>query len=587
MPLLKKLVFALAIVLSGCSILKQDPEQKVKDFLATFQHDLDYPDSVVLQHFDTKQSKESIVSAIRVLKNEESQFVYCKVDFTQANIEFGPDSIKVVVQTEFLVDTLGVTSNTPVPITMWLVSTRNKLSIVKLDAIDFYNNFLSTKDDVEWQVNEQEIMAQYQAKLDIAQILKAKFDTVVYMTDYNDKTYFYVANGPWDEEDTYQNKMGIVDTGGNTIIEPEFSFIGNPGLLGGNMVEVNLHGYVGVYTMDGKKLVEPEYNWIMPLFSDGAFAIVKQDTVIGYLDKHFTFYVGFPSKEAEDHYKKFEFLSDLGSIEYTTKTLLEKPHKDVFGSGVLYTPAYLAATGIFKNKYDGLTMSDNSYRAYTQKVEANNTFLASITNKINAIITTLSYNYLEGRQQFYEESEISFVDADGQFVLSGIRLSSADVSYQLIDSTLLEVRAAYEPGDWDVPYDEDYIDVGLPDYQYFRIEDGTLVPLTSERTYSFTEFVAIDSSYLSGSFTRMNPDIGDVETNNFLSVQTLERMRNEILAHNGYAFADQALHDYYAEYKWYRPENGNIDQVIVGMSEIDRKNVEFLERMIGALGKSA
>src|SRR5690349_88005 len=72
----------LVAVVAACSVLKKENSEKdIRVFLTTFQSSLGSSDDEILKFFETRQSKEAILSAVKVLQNKEHEFIECLASF--------------------------------------------------------------------------------------------------------------------------------------------------------------------------------------------------------------------------------------------------------------------------------------------------------------------------------------------------------------------------------------------------------------------------------------------------------------------------------------------------------------------------
>jgi hypothetical protein len=96
-----------------------------------------------------------------------------------------------------------------------------------------------------------------------------------------------------------------------------------------------------------------------------------------------------------------------------------------------------------------------------------------------------------------------------------------------------------------------------------------------------TDFVKMDSSYITGPFDFYSSR--GMDSRQYLMNETLEVMRNEILASYGYIFSDRNTDLHFRAFAWYNPQHENISEVESLLSENDRHNLKFLERILGPL----
>src|SRR5262249_49792530 len=132
-------------------------------------------------------------------------------------------------------------------------------------------------------------------------------------------------------------------------------------------------------------------------------------------------------------------------------------------------------------------------------------------------------------------------------------------------------------------YEETWEEINLPTYSYFQIgPDGTVTQLEPHRLFPETEFVKLDSTYLTGDFRVYDPDIQDNRTAHFLSIKTVTLMRDEILASYAYRFPDEERIKLFQDLKGarYSPTFESIDEFAEGMTAIDKHNLAFLNKII-------
>ena len=253
------------------------------------------------------------------------------------------------------------------------------------------------------------------------------------------------------------------------------------------------------------------------------------------------------------------------------------------GRGIVVPPTYFVQTGVLDEIISDIYTGENSFGwGGIEKIETEGSMFEKISDKFSALLVMLNDHYLEGREGFYQRTNLTFVDDQHQLTTS-FTMPSGKISFNRIDSTLMEVRLSregesnryegeMEDDQWDVPF-----------YQYFRIENGSVTQLKSRRSYRFTEFVRIDSSYLEGTFHIWEEESGTVKTQDFPFTQSLEWMRNEILADYGYDFADPETKKHFSYYEWYKPTHSSYGDIYGLMSETDLHNLQFLEKIIGTL----
>jgi hypothetical protein len=581
--------FLILLIVYACSVLKkEDSNQEVRDFLVDFQASLLNSEDIVLKQFDAQQSRESLISAIRILQNKEHEFIVCESSFNAATIDLSGEFIQVTVPVAFRSRSLEEEYHENTSIIMWLQPKRKSYAIAKLDAVEFYNTFAKIKNEMQWTVEREREFQKREPVYALAKTLEANFDSLIWFTTYREKKYFYAVVGNWTnwfdqyaaKRPAMDAKVGLIDESGEVIVPIAYSLVGTLGFSHADIVEVNQDGKYGYFDLSSRREVIPAlYDLIIPYGRDGAKVIVKSDSAYGYYDEQYQFTAGFPNDDAAAYVKSFKFIPANLHIDIESYALSEIPRRDHAGDGIVVMPSYLAATGVFEEVLHGISPTEFPLNGYTDYVETKNSVLVTITESMRALVTTIKERYLDGREEFYEHNNLVFIGPN-EDTLSVTKLySKGDVSFRSIGA-LLEAKTLadefwYEGADW-----ED----AVPNYHYYLIgDDLQVMPLRSKRNFKMTEFVKLDSSYLTGDFQRLNPESGETMATSFLSVNTMQYMLNEILASYGVKFFHQdGQYDQFPQYK--NISEKTRDEIASTLSEIDAHNVAFLERMIEMAG---
>jgi hypothetical protein len=582
------LLIVIITIVAACSVLtKEDPEQNVRTFLTNFQQNLGKSDQAILRQFEVKQTPEAVMAVIRILQNKE-QYMLCEAQISQANLSMGPNEIKVVIPALFKMN--GVESNDTVStqLVMWLQPKNKTYVISRLEGEEFYQAFTGLKNRNEWEIERKAVIDSRVWTYEKARDLETKFDSVIWFATYGKDKYFYVVEGAWTnyfanyETRGRRNeniKMGLADINGDLVIPMEYDLIGTIAFEQADLVEVMKDGKVGYFDINKKQVVvEPKFDMIIQYNTQDIFAIVKSDTTFGWLTKGFEYRSGFPTAQAEEWFNKYEFLPKNLKLMAGSHVFCEIPNADNAGYGILIPPAYLVKNGIFDEIEGGISTTEFPFNAGVEYKETKGTWLQKITDGISAVVTSMNERYLEGREEFYSSSKIAFVN-DKHDTLTVDQISGTEISIRAVDSTLLEVKT---------PHDYWFMENGvcqesnLSMHTYFAIANGGIKKLESKRLFPQTEFVKLDSSYLTGQFhVYVREDEGEKITT-FLSLMTLTSMRDEILAANGYSFPGTEKGERYDK-SWYNPRFDNIEQFREMLTEIDRHNLTFLDNVINAL----
>jgi hypothetical protein len=581
---------------AACSILKrEDPEKKIRRFLTEFETSLHGDDVGIMALFTTTQSKEAIISAIRVLQNRDQAGVKCSSNFDQATISIEDRGIRIEIPATISADTLEVSQSVQTALILWVKPEKNSFSISEIEGTEFYNQYSNVKYYLSEATMQSDLLEHHKKYIETARRLGQTYDSVVWVTNYAGSDYYYVVKGRWSPPENGMSggdyDMGLVDEDGKVIVPLENNLVGTIGFDIANVVEVRRAGYVGYYDLEGRSIIPAEYDWIVPYEEGTAFAIVKKDTLYGWFNDKYQFKAGFPTEEARKHVMEFKYLPDNLTLNSDGTSLCEIPAEDGFGSGILMPPSYLTSGGYFKEVLQGFSMKNGSWRGNTESVAIAHTFFDKIADQFSLLIVTITERYVDGRSSFYQNREASFVTNDGQLAASASNLISDQLTFTMIDSTTLEIRAENltdgsdffgegDGGEGEVSEDE----INRPQFVYYST-DGALTPKVSNRQFPCTEFAYLNESYVTGSFLYYSNASKGFETRTILSDETLKLMRNEILASYGYIFPDEETRHAFSYCKWYQPHHSSVSEFENEMTEIDRQNLKFLEKYLGPISK--
>lgn len=594
------------LIIAGCSTTKtNDYEENVRAFIDQFEKNLAASDAVIMQQFklqptDGNITEEGILKAIRIMQNREqdTDSMVCAVNFTGAMISQEAATVRVELVAEFK-------SLDPVyPLTkdsrfvLWLTSSDGTLTITKIDATGFYNDYREAVRTLSNQKNHERVLASLQLHLQQAHKLQETYDTVAWFTHYNDSIYYYVANGnftnyfvEYEAKHPHNFTMGLVSETGRVIVPPSFDLVGTIGFTKEDVIEVKKDGLVGHYNLEGKELIPAQYDFIIPFEADNVYALVKRDTLNSWFDASFAYHAGFPSKEAEKYIREFGYLSTATLISKDVNTITKILHPDHVGHGMVMPASYWVTTGILREIQSEINLGEEAAGTEseyygTEYIKTQGSIFERISENLSALFVMIEGSYLGGREDFYRYKTLTFVDNAGG-VVGRDNLYSGENTLKRLDSTLLELKTTVtateaeeywdmgdEPGDWNPPQ-----------FKYFRIsaETNKVLALESNRRFACTEFVKMDSSYLTGEFVYWDSTQRTTVTRDFASNETIIEMRNEILAAYGYSFTDPKVIEQFKYSKWYIARHEQYEDFWDELTEIDKHNLEFLESMIGTL----
>jgi hypothetical protein len=580
------LIPVFVLVAGACSVLKkEDPEKNIRDYLLSFQSTLSKSEDEVLKEFETKQTREVLLTAIRVLQNKQHEFIVCEPAFGMAAITLSEDQVKVEVRVTFRSQNLDENYAESTLLTLWLKPNKKSYVISKLDAEEFYKVFAKMKNDMEWEVEREREYVARDPMYKLARVHENNFDSVIWFTKYSNKNYFYVVSGSWDNWfTTYDRprpdltaKMGLIDEGGEVVIPIEFDLIGTIGFDYKDIVEVEQNGKLGWFDISSRKLVIPvAHNIIIPYKHSAGKCIVKTDSTYGWYSNSFEYKPGFPDATAEQWVNEYKFIPTNLHLDGGEFSLCEIPLKEQAGYGIIVMPSYLVKTGVFKQVICGISPTEFPLNGYIDYVETTGSILQTISKSVSALVTTIKGRYLDGREEFYTHSNLVFVGEKHDTLSVTTLYSSGELYFKKIDS-LLEVKSIPDGSFFE---EGSEISDAVPIYNYFRLTENIKVQkLESKRTFPQTQYVKLDSSYLSGDFSRYNYENDTNEKYDFLSLPTIKFMRNEILASYGVKFTSEG----YELYSFKELEPKTEEEVIDELSETDSHNVKFLDKIIQLL----
>jgi hypothetical protein len=577
-----------ASVFAACSVIKnEDPAQGVRTFLVDFQASLTKSDQDILQYFRVTQSRDAVLSVIKILQNKDKD-VSTSVQFGQADITVEEPGYRITIPATFKLSGDESSDKDETTLVLWVTVEDKSFIITQFQGEEFYQAFTSFKNSNGWEIARNSAMESRLWVHEKARELETKFDSVIWYTTYGKDNFFYVVEGEWKNYFLdYENKagrnpnvkMGLADSNGELIIPIAYDLVGTIGFERTGLVEVKRSGKVGYFDLDKKELVlAPEYDVIIPYTdANSCFAIVKKDTLYGWVTRNFEYHDGFPNERAKEIIDNYEFLPKNLRLKGGDQAFCEIPNKEYIGNGIVMPSTYLVANGLFKEIEGGITTTEVPMNAWTEYKETKGTLFTKISDELSAVVTLINERYLEGREEFYESNQVVFVNSRRDTV-GQAKISGGELSIRTIEPQLLEVTTPEDGWFMENDASEEY---NLTHYGYFAVaENGSVVKLESKRLFAQTQFVKLDSSYLSGSFNVYNQELGGKQTTDFLSLKTVTSMRDEILGDYNYAFPKD-YHPGTGDWKLFEPEY--TDHYLESMTEIDRHNLHFLDEVIKAM----
>jgi hypothetical protein len=584
---MKNLIIATVMLAIACSGIGQKSiESKASDYLREFEQAVAKSDSAALKFFNSTQSQSSIVAALKYLRNPEPENVNAVPNFSSPLVLWDNDGLRAIVHVSI---SAADGTHADVPVIFWLKREQGNFSIDRMEAEKFYSYYVASlvkaRAARELAANTKRI----ERYLTIAKSLRQTYDSVLWYVAQDTSTFFYVVKGSWQEPNDNEElrtelyDMGVVGWNGKVIVPVRYDLISTPGIFEKGLFEVQQAGKIGYYTLDGKEVVPARYDQSIPYSNGNSFAIVKSDSVHGWLDKQFNFHDGFPSDHAKTFYTSYNFLSTNLDISDSTYSLCRIPSPDYIIYGSIVPPAYLVEYGLlsrFENHFlinERLTEEDR-YSEGMQYIRQEGFSVFDLSNTIKLLVSTFKNRYIGGREEFYYTNRLTLVNDSLNFSSRAEISYAKTVQFRKISDEILEVRKYYDS--WEP---DEYLCTTCPSYAYFKITlNNGLEEIKDYSQLNSVRYAYLDSSYFVGTFKVWNIDKNDrIDTVDFVPLGYVEALRDEILAINGYKFQNQQTQDRYDHEKWYVAKDISYDAIMESAPDRDRHNLKFLEQILG------
>ncbi|PJJ79112.1 YARHG domain-containing protein [Mucilaginibacter auburnensis] len=475
-----------------------------------------------------------------------------------------------------------------------------------------YENYVRSKTLKDVDIYSPETLEAFAA----ADKLKARFDSVIWFSHVNGKTYYYVVYGKWDLytlnsdiDSPLPYKIGLVGPDMKTILPAEFDLIHHIGGTFPDMIEVEKGHKKGFYNISGKEMLPVKYDQIFPISGEGEnIAALRMGDYMYWLKSDYTVSEPTDIKMADilpRLNKTGSFSMTNGGYQNLTEFNSREEHNSIY-----IPPSYMVDLNLlpvfktFKNPLRRNVEYGDASENYivTKDVIQNN---IAVDGDSGGWLQTLFYNirdyYLGGRTEFYDRKNIVLVDnkhnrvytaslstdysPDGTQSLEGPCNVS---SIRAITDSLFEVKVG------SVLYVELYDTTktvsGGPYYHYLAIKGNKLVNLTTKRIFSFTKFVKMDDSYLEGCYLLDTYDHAAKKNSSKrmdqLTDEMLRYIKNEIYADYSYKFSDKRWEQVFSYQDMYHyNENGEAQyaqSVTDSLTSIDKYNINFIDQKLKA-----
>jgi hypothetical protein len=416
--------------------------------------------------------------------------------------------------------------------------------------------------------------------------LQQHYDTVVFFTEVNDNVLFYVANGAWvypypydgEQSDGGKYKMGVVTADCKVVVPVEYNKIYNPGGTIPGLIEVELNGLRGLYSVKGEQIIPAEYQGIFPTNAPGAIAQLKKDSVYGWLSEK-----GQVSFDAGSHKDKSLFISPIESKSVLSWQFKYPGEIDVLidmngdseeCAGIIIYPSFIRDLGITDVAHPWVLNDVNELGMGMTDTEIKFEHAESLSDKLFGLVSFFMESGADARGYQFSENDLMILDNSMTKIDHLENLISN--SFQQDPCGNLRTGPAYKVIDKGLFEAND----GHGNYKYFKVNDyGKVEQQLTDRKYAFTKFVKISDEYFNGCRYEGIPyeDKAYEKTNivviTGLSVDDLDVMRNEIFAEYGFIFKSPKWKQYFEKQPWYKPRFDNVDDQL---TEIDKYNIKFI-----------
>lgn len=568
-------------------------------------------------YFEDKQKSKLVKVLLSVLTNKTNTGGKAKPIFkVSLNTE---DALITVVNPEFAT-ALVVTSfnhdNLPTEKSSLLFTIHKidnkQYKITQVNATDFVKDYIAYQNKVvNKTIPEKDIYSPITlAAFKTAEQLKARYDSVLWFDHINNKTYYYVVKGKLPENFYYMDerkinhddfKIGLVNPELKEIIPAEYDLIHNINGTIEGLIEVEKADKRGLYNLDGKLVVQVEYDQIYPLKAGENLAVLKNGENFFYLKADTTL-----SEKIAD-FKIADIVSQIKTLGQSY-TLTEESSKNVMeynsrtqGTSLIIPPSYLTGLEILPKFID---FPNPLRKIFSNEDEDGGEGSRSIAvafdgdkndddaNWFQSAYYTIVNDYLGGRGGLYTSKNLLVVDKKHNQILgfnTSIDLGEGEGSGSLsstckesstraINDSLFEFKSSsyfYQP----LLNEDETLEEG-PSYHYLQVKNGKLVDLKSERLFP-TQFIKLDDSYLQGCYTIITGPYKSSKktTMDHVNQSLLQYMKNEIYASYKYKFKNPKWNDIF-EYRFSQGDttrNANVDD---SLTTIDKYNISFINNKL-------
>ena len=613
------LVFAI-LLLPRCKSSLTAQKTEVSAFLTAFNKSTkaNNTDSLV-DYFDNGRQNPAFNRLVNLLTgrtgfNGDSKAIAAiNLDVDGSDIKFINDDVSVAhIPVKFSHDSLS-DKQSVLTLTIHKVLP-HKYKIMVVDAKRFLADYVAYESFVRQKtMSKKDIFSPITlAAFKTANILKAKYDSVVWFAHVDQKTFYYVVKGKWNMDrdiNRYKDsviepyKMGLVNPELKEIIPPEYDLIYNISGTFPGLVEVEKDNKKGFYDLEGKIVVPVGYDQVLPVNDGDNLAVLRNGADYFYLKADMTISDKVDLK-ISDIMPKIKGLAGSFDLYKNALNVVTEFNSETEHGAIYIAPSYLVDLNMIAKS----TEFKNPLRKIDYEETHLNYKVAYVTtakpaeNWLEATFYSIRDYFLGGRSEFYDNKNVVIVDkkndrvftqdiridytpGDGGSVLGGL----CDVNnIKVINDSLYEVKAGAVL--WVELYDSTKTIDGGPYYHYLAVKNNKLVELPNNRNFGFTKYVKMDDSYLNNCYNLLIGSGSEKQmqkkTINQVTPEMLRYMKNEIFADYAYQFKDKrwvsifengdnpAYNEHISNNK---PNNVSVDD---SLTVIDKYNINWINQKL-------
>jgi hypothetical protein len=610
----KFISLAIASILSillivSCKHTTKTDDAALKAFLNNFSSALKpdtNPHEITKKYF--KEEDFKILDLVNLLRGgngigvRRGPIFKVNIDVYEANISYpAPGIAQVIIPVSFTRDSIE-TRRSAFTLKINVTDSKN-IKIIQVDGAEFfkdyiaYENLVKSKTLADKDIYSPITLASFKA----AEQLKSRYDSVVWFEHINNKsTYYFVVKGKWDAYGASgdprfagknEAKMGLVGPNLKEIISPEYDLVHNIDGTVKGLIELDKANKHGLCDTAGKMIVPVEYDQIFPVDNSDALAILRKGSDFYQLKKDLTI-SGKADLKIADILTQVPHIGPAVITGSDPDNITEYNSREKQGT-VVITPSYLVDLGLFEK----IASYKNPLRKNVEFDESNSKAIVNIpvkdhpdsTGFFETALYSIRNYFIGGRSEFYDNKVVRVIDKKNNRVYSsGFNddfteegegpedTKCSEFTFRAINDSLFEVKLSSQV-EISMPSSNDGIYLSeIPVYHYLQIKQNELKEIPCSRLFSFTKFIKMNDSYLTGCYTYNENHEQSVK----LKSQYLNYVKNEIYASYGYKFKDSLWTAIFIDRgDDYSGKNVSVDD---SLTAIDKYNINWLSQKIKA-----